>query len=278
MVKKVQTPMTSLHQLLVQGNERPWEVALEPFKVAPHVYYVGNTWVGAYLIDTSEGLILIDTTMHGQVYLVLESIRKLGFDPKDINILLVSHAHYDHIGGVRPIIELTGAKVYIGKEDELFIKERPDLLFTEGYPFGSFQADEYYDDNKPIILGDMTIHTLHTPGHTPGTTSFFFDDNDDKGNVYHCAMHGGIGANTLSDEYFKKSGLHVSLRDDYLKGLQKLRDMEIDIAIGSHPNQTNMIEKVNQITDTFNPFVDNTIWRKFIDERILVVKRMMKLS
>lgn len=263
---------------IIRGCERPWEVAIEPFKAAPHVYYVGNSWVGAYLIDTKEGLILIDATMHHQVYLVFESIRKLGFNPKDIKMLLLSHAHYDHCGGVRPIIEYTGAKLYMGKEDEFFLTERPDLILTLGYPFGSFKADEYYNDGKPITLGDVTIHTLHTPGHTPGTTSFFFEDKDEDGNVYHCAMHGGIGLNTLNDRFFEESGLPVSLRDDYLKGLLKIRDMKVDIALGSHPNQTNMLEKIKEISDEFNPFIDDTVWKKFIDERIAMVKKLMETS
>ncbi|MGD8399469.1 MAG: hypothetical protein PVH64_00820 [Bacillota bacterium] len=56
-------------EMVVQGCERPWEVAIEPFKVTPHTYYIGNSWVGAYLIDTSEGLILIDTTMQPQRFI-----------------------------------------------------------------------------------------------------------------------------------------------------------------------------------------------------------------
>jgi metallo-beta-lactamase class B len=263
---------------LVQGCERPWEVAVEPFKVAPHVYYVGNSWVGAYLIETNKGLILIDSTMHNQVYLVLESIRKLGFDPKDIKILLLSHAHYDHCGGVRPIIEYSGAKLYMGKEDELFLKEMTDLIYTEGYSFGSFQADEYYDDKKPITLGGITINTIHTPGHTPGTTSFFFEDKDENSKVFHCGLHGGVGLNTLNDQYFKETGLPVSLRDDFLKGLLKLREMKVDITLGSHPSHVRMLEKVDQISDTFNPFADDTVWCKLMDERINMVKKLMKKS
>lgn len=67
----------------------------------------------------------------------------------------------------------------MGKEDEYFLTDRTDLIYTEGYAFGSFKPDEYYDDNKAITLGDITINTLHTPGHTPGTTSFFFDVKDE---------------------------------------------------------------------------------------------------
>jgi metallo-beta-lactamase class B len=216
--------------------------------------------------------------MHNQVYLVFESIRKLGFNPKDIKLLLISHAHYDHCGGARPIIEYTDAKVYMGKEDEYFLKERPDLIFTGGYAFGDFRVDKYYDDNRPITLGEMTIHTVHTPGHTPGTTSFFLDDIDEEGNVYRCGLHGGIGLNTLDDESLKQSGWPVSLRDDFLKGLLKLRDRKIDIVLASHPAQTHMIEKVDQIRKGFNPFLDPTEWKKLMEARIAMIKDIIKKS
>ncbi|WP_315073724.1 metallo-beta-lactamase [uncultured Clostridium sp.] len=278
MKENINTKLTNPRDLLIQGCERPWEAAIEPFKVAPHVYYVGNSWVGAYLIETSEGLILIDTTMHNQVYLVLESIRKLGFDPKNIKIILLSHAHYDHCGGLRPIKEYTGAKLYMGKEDEYFLTERPDLIYTEGYPFGSFKPDEYYDDNKSITLGDIIINTLHTPGHTPGTTSFFFEVKDQEGKVYSCGMHGGIGLNTLDDETIQSNGWPISMRDDFLNGLLKVRNMKIDIALGSHPNQTNMLDKVTKITDTVNPFYDEAVWGKFIDRRIEMIKKIIETS
>lgn len=263
---------------LKQGCDRPWEVDVEPFQVSPHTYYVGNRWVGCYLIRTCEGLILIDSTMHNQVYLVFESIRKLGLNPKDIKMLLISHAHYDHCGGARPIVEYTSAKLYMGKEDEYFLTERPDLIYTEGYPFGTFQVDEYFADDKPITLGEITIHTLHTPGHTPGTRSFFFDDIDSAGNVYHCGLHGGIGLNTLDDNTLKESGWSVSLRNDFLDGLLKLREMKIDITLASHPDQTCLFEKMKHITNDFNPFVDPAEWKKLVDSRIVMIKEMIRNS
>jgi metallo-beta-lactamase class B len=269
--KKKLTPM----ELLEQGCERPWEVAIAPFRVAPNVYYVGNTWVGGYLIRTDEGLILIDTTMHHQVYLIFESIRELGFDPKDIKLILCTHAHYDHIGGVRPIVEHTGAKVYMAKEDEFFLTERPDLIMTTGYAFGNFEVDEYFADNKPITLGGVTVYTEHTPGHTPGTTSLFIEDKDEDGTVYICGMHGGVGLGTVSDWYFEEFDQPRSLRDDYLHGLQKLRSRKVDITLAPHPNHVGMLDKIGEDRNDFRPFYDPETWEAFLNERIRLLEEML---
>ena len=267
--------MKAAEALLVQGCERPWEVAVEPFRVAPNVYYVGNSWVGGYLVRTDEGLILIDTTMHHQVYLIFESIRKLGFDPLDIKMILCTHAHYDHIGGVRPIAEYTGAKIYLAKEDEFFLTERPDLIFNNGYTFGSFEVDEYYADNKPITLGDVTIHTEHCPGHTPGCTSIFIEDKDEDGTPYICGMHGGVGLGTVADWYFEKTGEPVSLRDQYREGLETLQARQVDIAVAMHPKHIGMFEKLGEDRNDFRPFVDPDAWKAFLQHRIALLDQML---
>ncbi|CAM5384626.1 hypothetical protein FALB51S_01941 [Frigidibacter albus] len=141
---------TDPFECLCQGCERPWEVATEPFEVARDTYYVGNNWVGAYLLASDDGLALIDTTMQPQIYLVLENIRKLGFDPADIRKILISHMHYDHTGGVRALVEHTGAEVLMSREDWDFMTQHPDQIFTEGYPFGSFTPDGFFDDDRPV--------------------------------------------------------------------------------------------------------------------------------
>ena len=78
-----------------EARDMPWKVAIEPFRVAPRVYYVGNIWVGSFLVDTEEGLAIIDTTVMEDLYLLLESIRKLGFNPMDIRKIFLTHAHMD---------------------------------------------------------------------------------------------------------------------------------------------------------------------------------------
>jgi metallo-beta-lactamase class B len=274
-MKSNHPPLTNPFGLLKQGCERPWEVAVPPFKVAPRTWYVGNSWVGAYLIKSSEGLILIDATMQPQVYLVFESIRMLGFDPHDIKLLLLSHAHYDHCGGVRAVLELSGAKLWMAKEDADFICERPEMILTEGYPYGEIKADFFYSDSKPIILGDIQIDTIHTPGHTPGTTSFFFDTVDTNGMRSRCGIHGGVGVNTLSDDFIQEYNLPFSTRRDYMNSMLKVKDLPVDITLGSHPGQTNMLDKVPSIQEDFNPFLDRTVWPSLIEKRIAMIQEIL---
>jgi Zn-dependent hydrolases, including glyoxylases len=240
----------------------PWKIALEPFKVAPHIHYVGNAWVGCFLIDTAEGLVLIDTAISETLYLLLESIRKLGFDPMDIKKILLTHAHEDHDGGARQIKEMTGAEIWLAKED-LDFKNNPDVTQFSG----DYAPDCFYDDNKPIVMGDIIIRTKLTAGHTPGTTSFFVDVKDEQGKTLVWGMHGGVGTNTLSDSYFKESKLPVSLRDRFISDCEKLKAIHVDICTPSHPAHSNMLQLVPQIREDFNPFIDPKRWPDFLDER-----------
>lgn len=117
---------------------RPWTLAVEPFQVAPHTWYVaGQTWVGCYLIDTGAGLILIDTAIPESLYLLVDSIYKIGFNPRDIKRILISHAHFDHMGAAGAMKELTGAELYMSKEDTKFMEECPEetlVLDKDSHP------------------------------------------------------------------------------------------------------------------------------------------------
>ena len=92
---------------------RPWEFRVEPFRIAGNVHYVGNSDVSSHLIDTGDGLILLDTAFPQTVYLLLESVRRLGFRPDDLRWIVHCHGHYDHFGGTRALGELTGGVLMI---------------------------------------------------------------------------------------------------------------------------------------------------------------------
>ena len=260
---------------------RPWTAAVKPFQVSPQTWYVaGQTWVGCYLIDTGDGLILIDTAIPESMYLLVDSIYRLGYKPENIKKILLSHAHFDHCGAAKAMKELTGAELYMSKEDWEFMKACPDetmVLDKDSHP-QMFEPDQFYSDDKPVVLGNIAVRSMLTPGHTPGCTSFFWkEENPANGARYVIGMHGGVGANTMNDNYYASSKyLTPVYRDRFLKDAEKLQEIHVDITLPSHPNQIEIIDRAGQYTHENQPYLDETIWADFIKERVRQVKALMK--
>lgn len=260
---------------------KPWTVAIEPFQVSPRTWYVaGQTWVGCWLIETSEGCILIDTAIPESLYMLVDSIYKIGHKPSDIKKILLSHAHFDHVGAAEQMRRLTGAELYLSKEDWEFYQNSPQetlVLDKDSHPI-DFTVDKFYSDDEPVVLGDIRVRTMLTPGHTIGCTSFFWEEiNPADGKTYTLGMHGGVGANTMNDEYYSRSSyLTPKLRDRFLADEEKLAAIHVDIALPSHPNQIAVTDKAGQYTNETMCFADDTIWADFLHERVRQVKEWMK--
>ena len=172
---------------------RPWEGYMEPFRIFGNLYFVGTKFVSSHIIDTGDGLILIDAQYPLSVYLLTEGMRKLGLDPHDIKYVLLSHGHYDHLGGAKAIAELSGAKTVLGRADRTYANGEEDLTWAKelGYQyFEAFEPDILIDDGYVLELGNTKVRCVHTPGHTPGVMSFFFDVTDGE-TTYTAGMFGG---------------------------------------------------------------------------------------
>ena len=117
-----------------------------------------------------------------------------------------------------------------------------------------------------IRLGNTEIKCVLSPGHSPGTTSFFFDVTD-KGKTYKVGYFGGTGFLTLYKDYLNKYGLDLSLRDEFIKTIEKLQEMEVDIMLGNHPPHNFTLEKRSKMLESpeNNPFIDPTEWNEYLD-------------
>jgi len=245
----------------------PWDYWVEPFGIADGLYYVGNSDVSSHLIDTGEGLVLLDTAFPQTVYLLLEAVRRLGFDPDDIRWILNCHGHYDHFGGTRALVELTGAKTALGRDDLFILDERPELSWAPEYGVEfheTFVVDLPLADGHVFRLGRLALECVHIPGHTPGSMAFFFEV-EHEGATKTVGMHGGPGLNTLSDAYLTAYGLPMTAKRDYMASLARLRSRRVDLFIGAHPGQNDTLGKRERMTDDVNPFIDPDAWPQFLD-------------
>lgn len=164
-----------------------------PFQVFDNLYYVGIGWVAAWLVETGDGLILIDTLYGEHVEPMFEKIRVLGFDPADIEYVFVTHAHFDHCGGAARAKEVTGARLGMTAEDwEMFAADADGSSGLPGFPL--MDADLVIDDEQRITLGDTSFTFYKTPGHTPGVLSMAFPVRDGDAE-YTAFMYAGPGLN-----------------------------------------------------------------------------------
>jgi hypothetical protein len=139
-----------------------------------NVYYIGASEIASFLIATSGGLIVLDGGFAETAPLILANIRSLGFDPHDVRILLNSHAHYDHAGGLAELKKATGAQLYAGRGDSALLARggRGDFFFGERLPFPPVVVDHAVADGDRVVLGEDTLVAIATPGHTRGCTTW----------------------------------------------------------------------------------------------------------
>ena len=164
-----------------------------PFKVFDNLYYVGPGFVSVWLIPTSSGLILIDAAQEPYVDHVIDGIRKVGFDPREIRYMLISHGHLDHFGGVARIQQLSRARVAALDEDWQLIEAAGKTPGRGNEPPPQIPArDMVIKDGDTITLGNTSLKVYKLPGHTPGSASFEFTVFD-GGRPYKAFLFGGPG-------------------------------------------------------------------------------------
>ena len=213
---------------------------IPPFALCEGIYFVGSRKVSVHLFESREGLILLDTGYPSMYEQILESIRALGFDPRDVGHIFHSHGHIDHYGCTARLVALSGAKTYIGRKDADIVSGARDLSWAKELGLARLPAlacDTLLDDGNVFDFGDLRVRVRHTPGHTEGTFSYFFERVSDGAHIV-AAMHGGAGMNSLSRAFLEEYGLPLSLRDDFRRSLHALKAERVDLVLGNHPAQS----------------------------------------
>lgn len=258
-------------------NIHPWEGYVKPFRIFGNLYFVGTVPASTHLIDTCDGLIVIDPGYPQSLYLVINNICELGFKIKDIKYIVITHGHYDHLGAVKALKELTGAKTFIGKEDVTYANGKEDLTWAKELGaeyYEAFEPDVLISHNNVIELGNTKILIKDAPGHTPGAKAFFFDVTDGK-TTYRAAMHGGVGMNSMKKSFLDKYGLSTDIREKFVPAIESFMDEKVDILLGNHVGNNNTVGKASRITDEYNPFIDGAAWKNFLERVIKMYYEMI---
>ena len=254
-------------------GKKPWLGYIEPAKIFGNLYFVGTLPSSVHLIDTGDGLILIDTGYLENLYLTVDNIHRLGFDTKDIKYIVLSHGHYDHANGAAALAHLTGAKIFLGRADAPLVTGEINHFKTHVRPL---EPDVLLDDGDEIRLGNTKITCLSTPGHTDGTMSFFFDVTDGE-NTYRVGTFGGAGTNTLVKDFLISNSLPFENRNKFYESIQRLKRERVDIFIGNHVENNDTQGKLAAMKNsTGNPFIDENAWGEFLASCEIKLKKRME--
>lgn len=259
--------------------EHPEKYYVKPFKIFGNCWFIGNSDVGAYLLDTEEGLILIDTTYPTTRAQLIQAIWEAGFNPRNIKHIIHTHGHFDHIGATDFLVSLSGAKTYLGAEDAKMFRERPELMLAQdaGPAFVDiFKPDIELNDGDILHFGSTKIRCVATPGHTMGVFTFFIELHE-REETLTAALCGGIGINTLCRDSIKQWDT-AYLRDYFPNSMKKIMNEHVDIVLGNHTAQNNTLEKLKKwkIDSSVNPFIDEEEWTPFIQTALNEYYKMLE--
>lgn len=260
--------------------ENPESKKQEPFRIFGNLYYVGDKQVCMHLIDTGEGLILIDCGYGQTTHMIEDSIRALGFAVEDLRWIIVSHGHFDHFGSGNELRRRYGCKVFMSRVDAELIRERPERALCFLGPDPDMEVcwpDQVIEDGDELTLGNTTIHFRLAPGHTMGTLAFFFHVTDGK-TVKRAGCWGGVGFITVYKQHSRDFGLPENKCQLMLESIGKLRTEHVDIHLGNHPGNNNTLEKYRQMVDEpgTNPFLDSSAWAVFLANMEAKARKFME--
>jgi metallo-beta-lactamase class B len=264
-----------------QPQTEDWRVAwnrpVEPFRVVGNVYYVGVANVTSILIATPQGHILLDGGFPESAPLIAAAIAKLGFRIEDVKVLLSSHAHADHAGGLAELKRLSGARLYAGAADVplLAVGGKGDFRWGDSLLFPPVVADVAVDDGATVELGGMTLVAHHTPGHTRGNLTWTLRVQD-GGRMLDIVIAGSMSAPgyTLVGAGQSYPGIDA----DYAKSLAMLKALPCDVFLTLHGHEFGLEAKRQRFAagEAANPFVDPAGYREWLARAAAALAAQMK--
>jgi len=238
-----------------------------PFRIIGDVYYVGASDVTAYLIGTSEGLILLDGGFADTAAQIQANVARLGFKVTDIKLLLNGHAHPDHAGGLPAMKQASSAQLVAIEEEVVPLEHNGRGTFYRGdrLLFADMKVDRAVSDREPVRLGDVTLTPYLTAGHTPGCTTWTMQVRE-HGRPYHvaflCQLTPPHGDSLTHNENYPQ------IAADFRRTFAELHALPCDVFLAEHGSAFDLTGKIRRLTQqpATNPFIDPEGCKRHVEQ------------
>ena len=223
-----------------------WNVARAPFALHGKSWYVGTEGLSAVLIDSGDGLVLIDAALPQSAPLIAANIESLGFRLTDVKWILNSHPHYDHAGGIAALQRMSGAKVATTARGAQALRlgnaphDDPQVGFgPQANAFPPVAVVDELADGAALTLGDLTLVMHATPGHTPGGATWSWRSCEGK-DCRNLVYADSVTAVSAPGFRYSDDAARVA---EFRATLDRVAALDCDLAVSAHPGPTRLFER-----------------------------------
>lgn len=224
-----------------------WNAPQRPFKVFGNTYWVGTHGLGAILVTSPQGHVLIDGGLPQSAPLILANIRALGFRVEDVKLILNSHVHYDHAGGIAELQHATGAAVAASPWSAAALEHGTSGPGDPQYgllaSYAPVSSVRIIADGDTLRVGPLALVAHFTGGHTPGGTSWAWRACEGARcrNVVYADSQTPVSADNF---FFTHNTTYPNAIADFEHGFAALETMPCDILLTPHPDASGLWQRV----------------------------------
>jgi metallo-beta-lactamase class B len=233
-----------------------WNAPRPPVHVFGNTYWVGTAGLGSVLVTSPHGHILIDGALPESAPQIAANIRALGFRVEDVQLILNSHAHYDHAGGIAALQHLSGAQVAASAPSARAISTghatADDPQATIALPYPAAHDVRVIADGETVHVGPLALTAHLTPGHTPGGTTWTW--RSCEGATCHDIVYADSLTAVSADDY--RYSDHAALVDGFARSFDVIEHLPCDILLTPHPSASGLWER---------PLVDPDACKRYAD-------------
>ena len=244
-----------------------WNQPAAPFNIYGNAYYVGTAGLSAVLVTSPQGHVLLDGALPQSALLIQKNIETLGFKMKDVKLILNSHAHFDHAGGLAALQKASGATVAHSPHGAQVLRDGrpgtddPQYDLEDRFTMPKVAQVKEVADGETLTVGPLRFTVHHTPGHTPGGTTWTWQSCE-NGKCLDMVYADSLTPISTDGFYYTGGAGYTDRSASFRSTIAKVANLKCDIVIAAHPSATDAFAKAAAKTAQSNPFIDPEGCRK----------------
>ena len=279
---QAKTPATVQDKPVNCDNCKEWNAPVKPFNVFGNTWYVGVAGLSAVLVTSEGGHILLDGALPQSAPLIVANIKALGFRIEDVKVILNSHAHWDHAGGIAALQRASGAIVMASAAAAPVLQSG-----TNGKDDPQYQADpvvhvakvrkvSLVGEGDTVKVGPLSLTAHMTPGHTPGGTTWTWTSCEGQ-RCLDVVYADSLNPYSSGDFTYTGKGGKPDISASFEASIAKVAALPCDIIIPVHPGTTDVLGKAARRSGQDNPLIDAGACRAYAAEAGgLLAKKLAK--